>query len=142
MMQRGRKSAASREVGPVPLNPRPSPPADLSEAEAAVWGDLVSSMRPDYFTRSDHPVLAAACRHIVGGGTISTWLRDTAGAADADLGEIERLLKMRQRETASALSCLRALRLTKQAQDHQRTAARAVSSGAPPPWELWEDADR
>ena len=40
------------------------------------------------------------------------------------LGTVEQLLRMRQKETAAANSCLRVLRLTKQAQMHQRTAAR------------------
>ena len=51
------------------------------------------------------------------------------------LGTIEQLLRMRQKETAAANSCLRALRLTKQAQMHQRSAARATAE------DLWGGGD-
>ena len=63
------------------------------------------------------------------------------------LGTVEQLLRMRQKEMAAANSCLRALRLTKQAQMHQRTAARASAAhlwggGDEPakPWGAWDGA--
>ena len=59
------------------------------------------------------------------------------------LGTVEQLLRMRQKETAAANSCLRALRLTKQSQSGQADSG-AVVSGAPvgqrrragKPWEV------
>ena len=44
------------------------------------------------------------------------------------LGTVEQLLRMRQKETAAANSCLRALRLTKQAQSDKRAAGRASAA--------------
>ena len=144
MRQRGRKSASSLEV------------AARYRVERATEGARPSERgRGGHLGRSDgchafrllhpqRPRCAGEC--VLPPGSvreISGWLRK-AMAEDDETGDVDQLLKMRQRETAAANSCLRALRLTKQAQLHQRTAANASAEhlwgGGDEPRKPWERA--
>lgn len=52
--QRGRRSAAALSVIPVDVRRTPSPPPErLTEAEKALWQELISSRRPNWFAGAE-----------------------------------------------------------------------------------------
>ncbi|MGR3512739.1 MAG: hypothetical protein ACU0GG_08240 [Paracoccaceae bacterium] len=137
MSKRGRKSAAELAIAPViEVVPRPAAPDHLSDDEARIWEDAVSSMVADYFRRSDFDTLANMCRHVVAARDVTAWINRALADEDTDISDIDRLLKMRERETRAANALARSLRLTKQA---QYSAKGAHGKGAPAgakPWEM------
>lgn len=132
-MKRGPKSAAELAttviVDPSRRMP-PKPPAELSDAQAAVWRDAVASMPGDWLTRASYPVLIEYCRHVCRARLIEEqvahfeveWTRVEGG-----LDRLDKLLAMAERETRAVTACARALRLTPQAQMHPRTAGRLLN---------------
>ena len=65
MRQRGRKSGAGLAVVVDVGRQMPAkPPAELTDAQAAVWRDVVGSMRSDWLVRGAFPVLIQYCRHV------------------------------------------------------------------------------
>ena len=136
MSKRGRKSAAEMAIAPVvQVVPRPAAPDHLTNDEAAVWEDMVSGMEATYFRRADFDTLAGYCRHTVAAREISIWLRRAHEDEETDVSDVDRLLKMRERETRAANALARSLRLTKQSQYSARGAAGKQASDAPRPWE-------
>src|SRR5262245_758414 len=63
-MPRGRRSAADSNVVRMP-HARPAPPAELGEAEARHWRELVESMPSDWLGGAAAPLLARLCAVIV-----------------------------------------------------------------------------
>jgi hypothetical protein len=119
---------------------RPKPPAELTEAEAAIWRDVVGCMPGDWFPRSTHPILANYCRHVARAAMLAEqinrfepeWL-----AAEGGPQRLNLLLAMAERETRAITACARALRLTPQSQirpTRAGTAARGPGDG-PRPWD-------
>lgn len=136
MGTRGRKSAAELStVQIVEVIPRPAAPDHLSDAEAAVWESAVSCMRADFFRRSDYDTLANMCRHVVSARDVTKWIERALEREDFGVEDIDRILKMRERETRAANALARSLRLTKQAQYSARGAAGKTASDASKPWE-------
>ena len=116
------------------------PPSELTDAQAAVWRDVVSSMRSDWLVRGAFPILIAYCRHVCRArlleAQIAHFETEWAGIPGG-LQRLDKLLGMADRETKTAIACARSLRLTPQAQMHQRTAAVRAIGGEPlrMPWE-------
>ena len=137
MEKRGRKSAAELAVAQtIEIVPRAPAPDHLNDAEAEVWERHVASMSADYFRRSDHDVLANLCRHTVASRRISEWIENALDDPDLETDTLDRLHKMRERETRAQLAMARTLRLTKQSQIEPRGAARRTEDGdAKKPWE-------
>jgi hypothetical protein len=142
MRQRGRKS--SSELASVVLDVGrhmpPSPPSELTDAQATVWRDVVSSLPGDWFTRAAHPILIAFCRHVCRARLLEMQIaRFEIEWIDVDGGleRLDRLLVLAERETRAITACARALRLTPQAQMHPRTAGRSISNlpVGPRPWD-------
>jgi hypothetical protein len=139
-MKRGRRSA--NDLGTVIIDASrttpPSPPAELTDAQAAVWRDTV--IAANWLSRAAHPILIAYCRHVCRARLLEMqiakfemrWTRAHGG-----LERLDRLLAMAERETRAATACARALRITPQAQMHPRTAGRAVENlpNGPMPWD-------
>lgn len=138
-----RKSAASLEVAvrPAPgVAERLKAPLHLSEAERAVWLQVVNDQPADAFTETHVPLLELYCRHIVQARVIADelaafqreWLADSEG-----LKRYDRLLAMAEREGRAASSLATRLRITRQAL-HAVTAARKVEAmpRSRKPWEL------
>ena len=135
-------SSAEQATKPVVLikTRRPSPPAELTEAEAEVWRDTVGCLPADWFRKSTWPVLASYCRHAARGAFLAQqaaafrpeWLGEEGG-----LQRLDKLLAMAERETRALTACARALRLTPQSQMHPRTAGRVLAGNreGPRPWE-------
>ena len=107
------------------------PPAELTDAQAVVWRDVIGSLPGGWLTQAAHPILVAFCRHVCRARMLELqiarlepeWTR-----LDSGLERLDRLLAVAERETRAITACARALRLTPQAQMHPRTAGRAVSN--------------
>jgi hypothetical protein len=134
MAQRGRKSAAqlSTVVIDVDRQPAPiSPPAELTDAQAAVWRDVVGSAPASLFRRAVFPILIAYCRHACRVRLLEMqvalfqpeWTKVEGG-----LERLDKLLALCERETRAMIACARTLRLTPQAQMHPRSAGRAIEN--------------
>ena len=96
-------------VGVVSFNhDRPDPPADMPEAQAAIWRAVVSAMRPGWFSRETHDQLARYCHAMVECARLEAELV-RIGVESEDYG---RMSKRRNATAASALSYARALRIT------------------------------
>jgi hypothetical protein len=129
MGSRGRRSAA--ELSAVMLESKQvstNPPSELSDAQAAVWRDAVSSMRGDKLARGAYPILVAYCRHVCRArmleSLISAFKLEAVKEDLNNLPYLDKLLAMAERETRAATACARALRLTPQSIMHARTAGR------------------
>jgi hypothetical protein len=141
MGTRGRKSSeelSTRQLT-VLAERRPSPPADLTEAEALIWTDTIGTMPASWLSRAQVPLLSAYCRHVARASFLSEqankfdaeWLK-----IDGGVQRLDKLLGMAERETRALTACARALRLTPQSQYSHRTAARMAAKGAGPrPWD-------
>ena len=143
MTQRGRKSAAqlSTVIVDVDRQPAPiSPPAELTDAQADIWRDVVGSAPAVLVRRAIYPILIAYCRYACRARLLEMqvaqfqpeWTKVEGG-----LERLDTLLGLCERETRAMISCARALRLTPQAQMHPRTAGRAVNdmSSGRMPWD-------
>lgn len=143
MGQRGRESTAATEViayAPIGTATRLEAPAHLSDAERAVWVELVNDQPASAFTPTHGPLLEQYCRHVVQARVLAdeilhfdrAWFADDAG-----LRRYDRLLAMAEREGRAASSLATRLRITRQAID-QQTVARALMGKpkARKPWEL------
>jgi hypothetical protein len=144
MRQRGRRSSCELSTVIDAGRRMPaSPPPELTDAQATIWGDVVGSLPDDWFTPAAHPILAAYCQHVCRAQLLEKqiaqfepeWTR-----VDGGLERFDRLLAIAERETRAMTACARALRLTPQAQMHPRTAGRAVSNlpSGPLPWDREE----
>jgi len=141
-----RKSAASLSVvgaSPVGVASRLPPPHHLSEAERAVWLQLVNDQPADAFTQGHMPLLELYSRHVVNARVLAgqvarfdpEWL-----AEDDGLKRYDRLLAMSERETRAATAVARSLRITRQSLDHATVARRVVNMArSAKPWETKAD---
>jgi hypothetical protein len=143
MKQRGKQSIASTEVlafAPIGTAQRLEAPAYISDAERAVWVELVNDQPASAFTPTHGPLLEQYCRHVVQSRVLAdeilnfdrAWL-----AGDDGLRRYDRLLAMAEREGRAASSLATRLRITRQAID-QQTVARALVNKpkSRKPWEL------
>jgi hypothetical protein len=137
-----RKSAAALAVasvaGPLEVK-RLAAPAHISEAERAIWLEVVNDQPADAFTPTHSPLLELYCRHIVQARILAdelalferSWLADDEG-----LKRYDRLLAMAEREGRAASSLATRLRITRQAIDQQTVARSLVKDVKRKPWEL------
>lgn len=121
---------------------RPDPPNELTPAQAAVWKSTVASETADFFrTDALKELLKDYCRHKISGAHLSAQidLYDANTAMEPELIlALDKLLKMRDRETRSAADKATKLRLTNQARYTPRAASTATknSSTQVKPWEI------
>src|SRR5215207_9317547 len=118
---------------------RAPPPAELTEAEAAVWRDAMGCHRAGWFNKGQFPLLKAYCRHSARAELLAEqvnsfkpeWL-----AEDGGLERLDALLKMAERESRAMSSLATRMRVTQQAQYGPKAAATALEA-APGrrPWE-------
>lgn len=149
MAQRGRKSAASLEVATlaapsVTATQRLRPPAHISDAERAVWLEVVNDQPAEAFSPTHAPLLELYCRHIVNARVIAEELANFERAwmtRDDGLKRYDRLLAMNEREGRAASSLATRLRITRQAVEHPATVGRTLAAQpkARKPWELPHD---
>lgn len=147
-MKRGRKSASSLAVsgfGGTVTSVRLQPPAHMTDAEMAIWKQVVEDQPASAFTPTHAPLLELYARHVVQARIIADELLnfDRAWLADDDgLKRYDRLLAMQERESRAASSLATRLRITRQAVD-QQTIARAMLNAPKErkPWELPETVE-
>jgi len=137
-----RKSAAALAVasvaGPLEIK-RLVAPVHISEAERAVWLEVVNDQPADAFTITHAPLLELYCRHVVQARIVAEEMAnfDRAWLADDDgLKRYDRLLAMAEREGRAASSLATRLRITRQAIDQQTVARALVKDVKRKPWEL------
>lgn len=116
MQQPGRKSSAQLSVIAGTIDGRPKAPAELSKEQAEVWDRVVGSEAQDFFkTAALKELLAAYCRHVVRASWLETEIAEAMKpASELDLEDVDRLMKMAERETRAVLSIATKLRLTNQ----------------------------
>src|SRR5262245_21682536 len=101
-----RKSAAARSITPLGENPRPDPPAELTERQAREWREVVARMPVEWFGRETHGLLTQYCRHIA--------LADKL-AAEIEKAEGQELLafaRLQQNESAAIANLALKMRLS------------------------------
>jgi len=145
MNKRGRKSTAeltfAAQIAPISTEKRLDPPVHISDAERAVWFEVVNDQPASAFTATHSPLLEMYCRHIANGRVIADEILnfDRAWLADDDgLKRYDRLLTMSERESRAASSLATRLRITRQAVEHPLTVGRSLNNQtkARKPWEL------
>lgn len=112
----------------------------MSDAEQAVWVDVVNDQPASAFSPTHGPLLEMYCRHVVLSRVLADEILnfDRAWLADDDgLKRYDRLLAMHERESRAASSAATRLRITRQAID-QQTVARSIINApkAKKPWEI------
>ena len=134
---RGRPPAAGRDVvlleRETDLVPRPQPPPELSDEEAAEWVALCNVVPADYFPGASHAIVVQYCRHRVVARHLAELVRKCGSGRKLDEGRYLRLCAAQQRETAAIYACLRSMRLT-----HLATYTRdraPIAADMPKPWE-------
>ena len=136
MGRRGRTSAAAlalvqtpRELGDLR---RPPPLAELTDAQAEVWTEIVARCPPDWFPRETWPLLGQYCRVTVSVRWLGKLRDRLEGAKRFDLDEYERVSKLIARETQLLTSLARAMRLSQHATyDKKKTKGPTITR----PWE-------
>lgn len=141
---RGRKSAASLATvalhAPGVAHQRLTAPLHLSDAEQAVWAQVVNDQPAASFTATYAPLLELYCRHVVHSRIMAeelanferSWLADDEG-----LKRYDKLLAMNEREGRAASSLATRLRITRQAIDQQTVARSQINAPkGRKPWEI------
>ncbi|MBK7491057.1 MAG: hypothetical protein IPI17_02880 [Nitrosomonas sp.] len=144
MAARGRKSAASLTVKTpdIGVSKRLPAPPTLSDAEMAVWAEVVNDQPASAFTATHAPLLEMYCRHVVNNRVMADEILnfDRAWISDDDgLKRYDTLLRIAERESRAASSLATRLRITRQAVDHPTTAGRAINNNyteIKKPWQM------
>jgi hypothetical protein len=141
MAQRGRKSAASLSVVPNDAEKKlPEPPAELSEEEAQVWRDVVSTKPHDWFDKDTFPLLKDYCRHIIRQDKLSDLINHfEASDKPHAIMDLDRLLRASDRESKTIMALATKMRLSQQSKYGARqaeTAARRGKGGQQAPWQF------
>lgn len=138
MAKRGRRSADEtaiaalrREATEATVESAPDAPYDLNDDEADVWRSVVATKHAHYFGPETQPLLAQYCRHVVGARTCANMVRtledmvrreaklekpaERGATVMSAAKELDRLFKMRDRESRAMSSLAVKLRLTQSA---------------------------
>jgi len=132
-----RKSSAALGVAPITGPRRIQPPNDLPEPCRAVWRELVDSLPPDRFHKSDRPLLVLYCRALYQADLAFEAL-EQYGAADGD--SVSPWLRVADSSAKQAATLATKLRLCPQSRLDRKVAGPAARGGeaAPRPWESEE----
>lgn len=123
------------------LQKRPEPPDDLSKAQVQVWRATAASESVTFFdTAALQAMLKDYCRHTVTAAEMSALIDkyDLTLVMDDDTAKLlDRLTKMRDRETKAAADKATKLRLTNQSRYTPKAAGTAAKNGSTnlKPWE-------
>jgi hypothetical protein len=122
---------AAAHIPPIGEINRPPAPEGMSEAAAAIWKKTVASMKPTWFTPETHDLLARYC----GAMAESKRLEAELGNLDVISPDYEKLTRLYDRLSATALSYARALRITPKANRTTSEGRDALRSNFRKPWE-------
>jgi hypothetical protein len=118
---------------------RPGPPESMPEPAAAIWRQIVSSMRPKWFTPETHDLLSRYCGAMAEAARLETALTRVG----MGLPSYDRLAVRYDQMCKLALAYARALRITPRANKETKTDGRDPRrSNWPKPWEWEPDDDR
>ena len=142
MGQRGRTSgAALAVVAGTDIDGRPKAPSDLTDFQAEVWERTVANEAADVFrTAALQQLLKEYCRHVQSADRLARMIQATERqevlSAD-DLEDLERMLRMRDKETKALADKATKLRLTNQSRYTPQAAGTAAKKGATErkPWQ-------
>lgn len=139
-MKRGPKSSAELSVvTPIGIDTRrPDPPNYLTATQADIWRSAIASLPGGWIDGPQEPLLAAYVRHVDSGNVLSAKI-NKIDFSSCDLSRLDRLLRMRERETRASMAVATKLRLTQQSRMHPRSAGRAIDNN-PAGRRPWEDA--
>ena len=138
MEGRGRKSTASLTVVPAGIPARVEPPQGFTDAQAALWREIVSGKPVEWFSADNAPLLAEYVRACVMGDLLAFQIEAAMAGTDYDGPSLKDLLKMRDTEAKRATSIATKLRLTQQSRYTPQAAAtadRKAGSGNKP-WQF------
>lgn len=140
MAERGRRSAASLSVVVGSIDGRPAAPDDLTKAQKVIWERTVANEASDVFrTAALQQLLKEYCRHVDSAARLSKQI-DVAMAegSEVELPALDRLLKMRDRETKALADKATKLRLTNQSRYTPQAAATAAKKSQTDlkPWQM------
>lgn len=134
-----RKSAASLSIIPQGVATPPPAPQDLSEAETALWVEIVESKPVDWFGPDSIPVLKEYVRASLLCDVLAAKVkRAIEGGEDEQVtvNVVKLFLDMRDKEARRAVSLATKLRLTPQSRYGPRTAERQnAKAGGKRPWQ-------
>jgi len=112
----------------------------MSDAEIAVWAQVINDQPAASFTPTHVPMLEQYCRHVVQSRVIADMILnfDQSWANnDEGLKRYDKLLQMQEREGRAASSLATRLRITRQAIDQQTVARSQINAPkSRKPWEL------
>lgn len=138
MKTAGRKSSAELEIvsamgeNQLSVIKRPQAPTELTNEESVEWERVVNSMPADWFKPETHAMLVQYCRHVVGSRRMSELILSEEKNPMLDMKELERLYRMRERESRAASMLATRMRMTQQTYyDKQKRR----NSGNEKPWE-------
>lgn len=134
--KRGRKSVASLatiSAGPLETIERQRPPHDLTDEEVEVWAAVVATEPADWFSRSNTPLLAQYCRHVIHARRVAELIERATGDPQLLIEDYDRLLKMQERESRAIATLATKMRVSQQATTNHRGNKRPAA--ARKPWE-------
>ena len=141
MQQRGRKSTAALTIVAGSIDGRPGAPDDLTDFQREVWERTVANESAEQFrTAALQQLLKEYCRHVEAAHRL-TLVVDRhleAEQSNISLEDLDRLMRMRERETKALADKATKLRLTNQSRYTPGAAATAAknSSEASKPWQM------
>ena len=127
-----RKSAAALAVISPITDSRPSPPAELTEAEADEWRAIVNRLPVHWFPKETHALLVAMLKHRSSHRELCKLIEAfdvTLLKVDLGVDHYGKLLVMREREGRAMAGLAVKLRLTNQSRYLPHTAARQAQPG-------------
>lgn len=137
MAKRGRPSAAALEIahapGAIETLQRPDAPYDLTDEQSAEWWAVVNRLPADWFPRETHGMLADYCRHVVKSRRIAQLVAEAEASDELDVGLLDKLYKMAERESRAISSLATRMRISQQATSTHR--ANKGTKGVRKPWE-------
>jgi hypothetical protein len=138
MQQRGRKSTAQLSVIAGTIDGRPKAPAELTKKQTEVWDRIVGSEASDFFRSAAlQHLLLGYCRHF----DRASWLEKEIEEAvrptsESALEDVDRLMKMAERETRACVTLATKLRLTNQSRyTPQSAGTKARNNTERKPWQ-------
>lgn len=135
-----RRSTASLSVVAGSIDGRPPAPRDLTDGQREIWDSTVANEAAETFkTAALQQLLKEYCRHVETAARLSAQVdRATDAGSNMEMDELDKLLRMRDRETKALADKATKLRLTNQSRYTPGAAGTAAKkSGAErKPWQV------
>lgn len=135
----GRKSLASLSVVPAAVVKRVEAPADLTDAEATLFEQIVATKPADWWTVDNAPLLTEYVRALSMLDLLAGQIR--AALKDGTAADVKDLMKLRDMESRRAMSLATKMRLSQQSTytDKSADTARRRGGAGAKPWQFNQD---